>query len=353
MNKKTNIYLCVTEYHVLLSILLATEEYGSNGFENKIVLCNEGRFNDKGRYNYSRSGNIDYYLFDLDHFRSKTFYDEVVSCCTGYLFIFNMNNPHFLYFSYKLKQNKQAKTAFVQEGLASYNIIKYKFRERLSRIKTDISILAKAGVKNTSFYLFCFGHRGCFGKILNYYWKAVDSSLVDVFWLSYPEEAKYGRNKTQRLPDFTSKSINAANEFFKYQDSLWLNKNDMVFVDQGIVGSYRFVSELSQTFPDAHIYVKLHPRTRPEIGLQYKSISNVELLSKLQGIPIELFLLNLRHVIVITPFSSALLLNNPMCRYYYSYKWNLKYGYNIENDSLYTPGKHIRFIENVEDIELY
>lgn len=353
MGNKTNIYLCVTEYHVLLSILLSIERFFSDEFDNKIILCNEGRFNDKERYNFSIINNVEYVVYPKEYVRSMDFIKETISKSTGTLFVFNLNNPHFIYLFYKLKQTKQAKTAFVQEGLASYNFDYYTLRERLGRIKTDISIIRESRIKNLCFYLYCFGYRGLGGKIFDYYDKAVGSSLVDSFWLTFPDDAKYGRDKAVRLPVFTNRSISVANNFFKYQQSLSLKENDIVFIDQSIIGSFEFVSELSNSFPNSRIFIKLHPRTKQENTYEYKKNPNVCILSSLQGIPVELFLQNLRNAIVVTPFSSALLINNPSCRYYYTYKWHLQHGYNIVNDNLFTPGRHIRIIGSIGEIETF
>lgn len=353
MEKKNNVFLCVTEYHVLLSIMLATEAYCSEKYLNRIILCNGGRFNDEKRYNYNNNGNIEYSVYTAALFRSNDFIQEILSVCTGTLFIFNMNNPHFLYLLYQLKRTKQANTAFIQEGLASYNVIYYSLRERLGRIKYDITVLKKAGIKDKSFYFYGFGPKGRFGRVFDYYEDAIESSLVDSFWLTLPEEAKYGKGKVRLLPNFTNRSIIAANNFFRYQQTINLQKNDILFIDQRIEGSFEFVSELSKAYPNTNIYIKLHPRTRQDWAEEYKKIPNVIILTALKGIPVELFLLNLKNVIVLTSFSSALLINNPSCRYYYTFMWHLEHGYDIENNNLYTPGEYIGRIKSISEIELF
>ncbi len=353
MEKKTNVYLCVTEYHVLLSILLATEKYQTSEYVNRIILCDEGRFNREDRYDFTSVDNIEYKKKDVADVRSRAFIKDVLKWTTGTLFVFNMNNPHFLYICYKLKQKKQAKTSFVQEGLASYNYDHYSLKERLGRMRSDLSILYKAGVNEISFYFFCYGLKGHVGKIFDYYSEAVESQLVDDYWLTFPEESKFGRDKVIQLPSFTTKSLNIANGFFKYQQSVILRKNDIVYIDQQIEGSLEFIVELKQAFPQARIFVKPHPRTKQDWAQKYEKRSNVEVLLSLCGVPVELFLQNLNQVIVVTPFSSALLIDNPLCRFYYTYKWHLKHGYDIGDDNLYAPGKHIKIIETLGDIELF
>lgn len=349
---KTNFFLCVTEYHVLLSILLAKEEYNDGTFVNRIVLCNEGRFNELNRYDLSVDGCIEYLLFDEGYVKSSSFIDFVQNNCTGSLFIFNLNNPQFLYIAYKLNKLRQADSSFVQEGLATYNRQSYTIRERLSRMKTSFSILYKAGIKDFGFYNLVYGYKGRFGGVFDYYEKAISVDYIERLWVSFPQYVLFGTNKIKKLPDFSPVSIESSNLFFKYKQSISLNNNDIVYIDQRIDGSFEFISELSESFPNNRIYIKLHPRTKQDWAERYERIPNVRVLSFLRGIPVELFLQNLSNAIVITPFSSALLINNPNCRFYYTYKWHMKHGYNIENDSLFVPGKHICIIESIGDIEL-
>ena len=132
-----------------------------------------------------------------------------------------------------------------------------------------------------------------------------------------------------------------------------MRQNDILFIDQRIEGSFEFVSELSKAYPNTNIYIKLHPRTRQDWAEEYKKIPNVIILTALKGIPVELFLLNLKNVIVLTSFSSALLINNPSCRYYYTFMWHLEHGYDIENNNLYTPGKYIGRIKSISEIEFF
>lgn len=350
----TNYFLCVTEYHVLLAILIATEKYGKlEGGFNRIVLCNEGRFNDKTKYNYSQIENTEFILYSKEYVRSCGFIKEVINNCNGCLFIFNMNNPQFLYLFYKLKMKNLARTSIVQEGLASYNYNKYTLRSRLSRMRENIITLRKAGIRDMGFYLYCYGVKGTMGKIFDYYNKAVDSSLVDSFYLSLPDYALYGKNKAEKIPDFTETSINRANAFFNYHKGHYFRKNDFVFVDQRIEGSIDFVIELVRKFEGSEVYIKLHPTTKADMISRYEALPRVHVIRDLDGIPIELMLQNLHETIVLTPFSSALLIDNPNCGYYYMYKWLEKKGYNIEHEVLYTPGRHIRIVDSLEQIVLF
>lgn len=353
MEKKTNIYLCVTEYHVLLAVLLAVEDFGSENYDNWIILCNEGRFSSPEIYDFSNQNNIVFTVYQKELVRSSKFIDEITKKCTGTLFTFNQNNPHFLYIYYLLKKRNIAKTAFVQEGLASYNYTKYTTRYRLSRMREDLFVLYKLGIKDLAFYLYSYGPKGKYGKIFDYYNKAVDSSLVDEFYLSFPESARYGHNKVKKIPSFTKKSLSVANSFFKYHDSEHLNENDIVFIDQRIEGSFEFIKELSETFNNSKIYIKLHPRTKEDWISKYEAIPRTIVIKSMSGIPIELMLQNLRHNIVITPFSSALLIDNTECKFYYVYPWYVIRKYDIGNDALYTPGKHINVIESLKEIDLY
>lgn len=348
-----NYFLCVTEYHVLLSILLAREKFFSVEFNNHIVLCNAGRFNDKERYKLSTTCNIEYVIYDQYYVESKCFIQSVLKDCNGCLFLYNLNNPQFTYLFYKLKQSEQVRTAYVQEGLASYNYRHFTFKRRVGSIRHNFRVLRQSGVSSLSFYLYAFGFGGCFGRVFDYYDKVVNSHLVDDFWLSHPDNAKYGRNKVIRLPDFSEKSIKAANDFFNYTQTVILKENDILFIDQEIEGSFAFIKELSEAFQKSDIYIKLHPKTNIVWAAEYEKIANVHIINSLKGIPIELLLQNLSHVIVITPFSSALLMNNPDCKYFFSYKWFIKQGFSIGHTNLYIPGDHIYEISSLSEINLY
>lgn len=351
---KTNYYLCITEYHVLLSILLSVEEYGDPArYVNRIVLCNEGRFNNRTKYDLSSYNNIEYAVYEKDFVKSSSFIKLILNECTGILFLFNLNNPHFIYLAYKLRRIKQAQTSFVQEGLASYNYLSYSFKQRLGLLRYHITCLLKYKIYDLPFHLYAFGIRGMFGRIFDYYDKVIDSRVVSSFWLSHPDYAKYGRNKLHKLPDFGEQSKNAANVFFKYRNTLQLKVNDIVFIDQRIEGSFDFIAQLGAQLQNTDIYIKLHPRTPQSWADDYKKNKNVHILTQLTGIPIELFLQNLHKAIVITPFSSALLINNESCHYYYAYKWFVNNGYDIENNELVIPGQHVKILENVRDITLY
>lgn len=349
---KINYFLCVTEYHILMSILLAIEEFNTKDYRNVVVLCNSGRFNNKN-YDLSQIGNVEYRVYPQEHINSSHFIEEVCNNCTGGLFLFNLNNPHFLYMCFKLKLSGQATTSFVQEGLASYNYRHFSLKQRIGLLKNNLSIIWNAGIRDVGFYINFFGVKGCFGRMFEYYDKAIDSPLVDCFWLSFPQDANYGKNKLKQIPRFSKKSRDVANVFFNYQDFTSLRTNDIIFIDQEIEGSFDFISALSQKFVDSNIYVKLHPKTPKEWAIEFERNQNVHVIKSLEGVPIELFLQNIIHVVVLTPFSSALLMNNCDCRYYYTYKWFINNGFNIGAKTLMTPGQHIKCIESINQIELY
>lgn len=346
---KVNVFLCDTEYHILLSIMLAVDYYGSDDYCNRILLCNNTRLGNSSSFNLSRYGNIEYCQYDNNYIETRLFINDVISICTGTLFVYNMNNPQFFYLFYKLKSKQKSKIAFVQEGLASYNRNKYTLVEKLRRIKLDILHFYHAHIYDITFYTYIFSHKGCFGRALDYYCEAVESALVDEFWLTIPEDAQYGKDKVCRLPEFTHNSTTAANYFFKYKTPVEIKPNDIVIVDQGIEGSVEFVNELSSHFRETNIYLKLHPRTNLAYASLYNN-ANIYVLSTLKNIPVELFLMNLKNNIVLTPYSSALLINNPSCHYYYVYRWFMHHGYLNWSNEIYAPGKHIRIIDSICEI---
>lgn len=355
-SNKTNIFLCVTEYHVLLSILIATEVYGTEEFCNQIVLCNGGRFDNMSRYDISPIQNINYRKVDKDYINSRNFVEDNIKSCTGELFLFNMNYKHFIYIAYRLKKDKNVLTSFVQEGLASYGVLKFSKHKIISDLRSSMRLFKSIGVKDFSFYRFCFGFRGRYGRVLLYYKDIIENSLINAFWLTSPDGAKYGKNKLKAIPNFSEKSLAIADSLFMYEkDDLQLRKNDILFVDQNRIGSFHFISELSKQIPAPTIYIKLHPSAPKSLAIEYKKIDNVNIINNLNGVPIDLLIQKLKEVVVITPYSSALLIDNPSCRYYYMYPWLLDngYGQDIPIESIYNPTRFIREINKVTDIVLF
>lgn len=353
---KNNIYLCVTEYHVLLSILIASETYNSDEYCNHIILCNGGRFNDMSRYNTNHTDNIEYSKVDEEDFVTSSFVNKIFSACTGELYLFNLNYKHFFYIAYKLKREKNVLTSFVQEGLASYIVQNNTLHRYLSVIRSSKKLFDKVGVNDFSFYRYCYGFRGHLGRMLLYYRDIIESTLVRHLWLTSPDGAIYGKSKVKKIPLFSEKSLGAAFKFFKYgQNHLRFKKNDILFVDQNLEGSPQFVSELSRQFPSSTIYIKLHPSAPDSLASEYQKTNNVIMINTLKGIPIDLLIQELKVVNVITPYSSALLIDNPSCHYYFMYPWLIENGYgsNIPAASIFNPTRFIKEINNVGEIDMF
>ena len=355
--KANNIYLCVTEYHVLLSILISSERYNSGMYNNVIILCNGGRFKNRNIYNFKASDNIEFRCLEEDDFVSFEFVEQISVECTNSLFLFNLNYPHFTYLTYLLRK-KNVNTSLVQDGLALYMYQPYTLRKCLSNKRWSFHFLRNIGIDNFSFFCMCYGWHGRFGSIFQKYNVLAQSSLITNIWLTEPAQAQYAKEKVCMIPKFSETSISMAHKFFMYESDKWesFHKNDILFVDQRIDGTSDFIRVLSNKFPTSTIYVKLHPRSPETWAYDFKELPNVKMIENMKGIPLELLIQMLYGVVVVSAYSSALLMDNPNCKFYYSYPWYAQRGYGkgeFEEKNIFNPTKHIKVIASVEEIVLY
>ena len=354
---QNNVFLCVTEYHVLLSIMVSTEVFGADNYSNSIILCNGGRFKDVSVYNLAPMGNIRFDVAEEKSIVSYAFMDRIESICTNALFLFNLNYPHFTYLAYILKK-KSVPTSLVQDGLGLYMYLPFTLRERLSNCKWSFSFLRKIGIKDLRFMLKCYGLEGVFGKIFNSYDVIAKSSIISIIWLTAPEQAQYAKEKVKRIPVFSELSKDRARVFFKYErdNSYLFRENDVLFVDQRIDGTSIFLKELSERYPNSTIYVKLHPRSPRSWSDDFKMLPNIRIIDNMRGIPLELLIQSLKRVVVVSAYSAALLMDNPDCKFYYTYPWYAQRGYGkgeFEEKSIVNPTKHIKVIASLEEMEMY
>lgn len=357
MKTQTNVYLCVTEYHILLSIWISTEVFFKEKFKNIIILCNGGRFKDINIYNLESVGNIEYRKFDEAEFLTREFMDRVGNECTNTLFLFNLNYPHFLFIAESLRRSK-VETALVQDGLGLYMYLPFTVRERIGNLQRSFHYIKKLGLMDIRFLIKCFGFEGRWGKVFNSYDVLAMSSLISQIWLTIPEGASYAKEKVCPIPKFGQNALNYARCFFRYKDNenLMFKKNDFLFVDQRIDGTADFISELSRKYLESTIYVKLHPRSPESWANDFNKLPNVKMIDSMKGIPLELLIQTLSKVVVITAYSAALLMDNPSCKFYYTYPWFAKKGYGkgeFEEKSIVNPTNHIQVIDSLEEVELY
>ena len=76
----------------------------------------------------------------------------------------------------------------------------------------------------------------------------------------------------------------------------------------------------------------------------------------MRGIPLELLIQSLKRVVVVSAYSAALLMDNPDCKFYYTYPWYAQRGYGkgeFEEKSIVNPTKHIKVIASLEEMEMY
>lgn len=91
------------------------------------------------------------------------------------------------------------------------------------------------------------------------------------------------------------------------------------------------------------VYVKMHPNSKTSVVDVYKQNGFIILPNNL---PAELYIQNLRNSIILSPYSTALFLENQTCRFYWIYSiLDYEIKFKIEN-----PTKHIVLANNMAEI---
>ncbi len=137
-------------------------------------------------------------------------------------------------------------------------------------------------------------------------------------------------------------------KFNKY--GMELSPKSIFYINQPIDESTEYeinlLKSLRDKFPDAIIYIKLHPKT-PKIRIShYKAIVNCIVIST--TIPAELYMLTLKNSIIISFWSTASLFYIRTCNYYWLYELLAEQGIPYRKVSIIP--KHINVIKSIEMI---
>lgn len=155
-------------------------------------------------------------------------------------------------------------------------------------------------------------------------------------------------------PQFTDVFVSLLKKVYKWDDSLLQNREGVIFyLNQPMHddGSFELnmLGRLRKLYPEAPIYIKNHPLTPQSKIDMYTQLDNVSVISS--KIPAELFISHLQNSVVLSVGSTSMFINNPKCKFYYTYGITEKN--NIERLNKYSminPAKHVTACKTIEEI---
>ena len=142
------------------------------------------------------------------------------------------------------------------------------------------------------------------------------------------------------------------NEMFDLQQYA-INPNDLLIVGQPRRKEYwdkeiEILNELIAKFSNKGIIYKSHPNTKPELLEQISRIKGLTIVN--YAIPVELLIMQMKDTCIISGYSTALLTNNPSCRFYWTYKLLGNEGRLFSQLQIVNPTKHIKEVSTIDEI---
>lgn len=345
MCKIKNIFLCTTEYHLFMSFHLIYSLYKSSIYDNLIIMTIGMRINvckyDKSHLSNAKMIEVDWYELRSQNFLSNLLRER---CSNFYYFL-----SHFPVHRYLVRKfsKKGAKIILVQDGLKPYvkieNFNFYKFLSvTYNNILEFLNIHDYAGM----FMLFSYS---------NY----VNDKRINEVWLTHPKSFSQNINKNQsiiEIPEFSQNSINHLALFYNYNLQIDFTVNSILYITQPIelyenrVIEIQFLKEFSSKHPQFKLFIKFHPSRDMVKKLFITELPDAVFLEGI-NFPAELIIQKMKKIIIMSLYSTALLINNPKCRFYFIYP--ILKSCNSCKSIVPNPIDHIKIISTVEEIEFY
>jgi len=345
MISSRNIFLCTTEYHLLLSLHIICSFYGSKEFENLIVMTTGIRIN-VCTYDSSVLSNVRMVYIDWYELRSYPIITDFLEIQCNNFFYYLSNFPVHRYIVRCLSK-KGTKIILVQDGLKPYVEIQ---NDKLRIILSNIYLNFRECLKLHYF-------SGIFRPYNNS--RYVNDKHINEVWLTHPNSFFHKIDANQSIttiPEFSAKSIQICSSYFKYNLQIHFQPNSILYITQPLfntehkLAEIHFLKNFLSKYKNRDLYIKFHPSRDMDKNLLYKELSQAKFLENVY-FPAELIIQNMNNAIIMSLYSTALLFNNPKCRFYFTYPIlnnNLRQKIPVPN-----PIDHIKVISNVNEIQFY
>lgn len=335
---KTNIFLVHTEYHLMLSINLIVSKYID--MVNHIYIT-EGK---RVRKELSVTDkNIQIHRIVAKNYGTAEFLHQLQDKEPANFFFFQEVSSDNMYLTYWL-HHKGVNVALLQDGLKPYVV--WNRKNLAAHILLDTITFHKEILKRKTYMPYF--------KLINLF-QYGGWDFIDEVWLSFPDKFKNKSNKRLlQLPEFSDRSINILNEMFSLQQYA-INPNDMLIVGQPRRKEYwdkeiETLNGIIAKFPNRGIIYKSHPNTTPELLEQISQIKGLTIVN--YPIPVELLIMQMKDTCIISGYSTALLTNNPSCRFYWTYKLLGGRGRLFTQVQIVNPTDHIKEVSTIDEIVL-
>ncbi|WP_094416857.1 hypothetical protein [Flavobacterium cyanobacteriorum] len=292
--------------------------------------------------------NLNYIVIRYDE-NSNTFNEELFKAVhtisrTGFSRFVMFNHHSFLaiYLSRKLAL-KNTRIVLAPDGLKPYSNTR-RMTPRWS-LKTAIK-----------FYKFIKGNR------LSYFFhypslEYANLKEISLIYIHFPKAFLNFRNivtkEVKVLESENSKHL--VSRYFKFSTSNEEIFNNVIFfINQPLNNQdiYNFeidlLEQIKLKFPHYKLVIKLHPLTDYDHVEKFKAL-NATIIS--ETYPAELYIAQLKHSIVLSFWSTASLIDNPSCRFYWLYPMLQNRGIMLSYINIQNPTEHILEVSSIEQLQ--
>lgn len=346
MNGIKNIFLCTTEYHLFLSLHIVESLYNSDVYESLIVMTTGMRKN-VSVYNKSKlTSNTKLIEVDWHDLRTRHFLNRFLNVkCNNFHYYLS----HFPVHRYIVRSfsRKGAKIILIQDGLKAY-VPQERFNIRQRIGIAYYSILEYINIRDFI---------GVFDRMnLSIY---VNDRHISEVWLSHPQLFEQDSNDSYtvvKIPEFNKHTVAKVSQLFSYELQVDFEPNDILYLTQPYLSAEQkqreilFLKHLLEKERTSKLIIKFHPARSMDRDAFYKELPEACYLNNV-NVPAELIIQSLDKVIIMSFCSTALLVNNRSCRFYFLYPI-LGNGplCQISNPDLFD---HVKVISKVDEVEFY
>lgn len=338
--KNKNVFICTSEFHLLSTIRLCSSILKEE--DNHVIVAYGRRMVDYLKYNLN-SPFMKFYPIYYRELEKARFANCDVFISVNKLFVFNENISTDYLFS-QLK-NKKVIGVLMPDGNKAYALeTNRSFLSLLNHNKKRLFFNLKNGILESGF-------------ISNKHLKYGASKYTNEIWLeeSIENPHKFRKGvKIKFLPEWKNNMIEALYSIFQCDKIDILPENDILYVTgkfktkNGTNEEFEAVKLLATKYKNNTIHIALHPRVQEKEANGFKELSNnVKLLDR-PHYPLELFILKQKHIKIVSIGSTALLVENKDCKYFYLQNLgNFKLDRRI---SVLNVPSHIHLVKNINEI---
>ena len=332
-----NIFLVHTEYHLLTTFRVIFDKYKDDN--NFIYIASEHRIQGEIKSSLPnvhtrRLPHINYGVYstlkEFEILNPKNF------------FFFQDNSSDNIYLSYHLNK-LNVNVALVQDGLKPYPIWHRRF------------LLLNCLKETFEFYKQMFRRWAVIPTLFIKSYKYGKLRFINQLWVDYPNKLPYIPNKKEIIPIplLNDDVVIEVSRIFKFKPSVPLN-NIILYIGHPIRSKLlrkreiKIIKEIISNNQDKPFLFKKHPNISQEQLSLYDEIAGFSYLEDI--VPAELIIASMKDSIIVSRYSTALITNNPNCRFY----WTHRLYNNVEVLSqleIINPTSHITEVNDIAEIK--